>query len=294
MVIGMDAKTENLHDRHEPTAKRTAKDSVFRNLFAMPKYRFQLYRALHPEDEDTKEADLEEMTNESHLLNQQYNDLGFLVKDKLIILVEHQSTWTENIVVRVLLYMVQTWFKYIKDHELNIYDKEKITLPAPELYVIYTGAGADRKPDIITLKDSFFGGRDIDIDCKVKVIIDGKQGDIINQYIRFCHVFNEQVKIYGRTKKAVEETIRICQSENVLREYLEKQRKEVIDIMVTLFDEETIQNNYLASERRKSARDTAGLMNYLWSNGRGAEAQKASNDDDLLNRLLAEYQNQRQ
>lgn len=63
--------------------------------------------------------------------------------------------------------------------------------------------------------------------------------------------------------------------------------------MLALFDEETIQNNYLASERRKSARDTAGLMNYLWSNGRSDEAQRASNDDELLNRLLAEYQSQR-
>lgn len=63
--------------------------------------------------------------------------------------------------------------------------------------------------------------------------------------------------------------------------------------MLALFDEETIQNNYLTSERRKSARDIAGLMNYLWSNGRSDEAQRASNDDELLNRLLAEYQSQR-
>ena len=194
------------------------------------------------------------MTNESHLLTQQYNDLGFLVKDRLIILVEHQSTWTENIVVRVLLYLAQTWYKVIKEHQLNIYDEEKISLPVPELYVIYTGEGAEKKPKTITLKDSFFDGADIGIDCRVDVITDGTQGDIINQYIRFCHVLNEQIKIHGRTRKAVEETIRICQSENVLAEYLEKQRKEVLDIMEALFDEETIQRNFMASERRKSER----------------------------------------
>ena len=43
---------------------------------------------------------------------------------------------------------------------------------------------------------------------------------MINQYVRFCHVFNEQVKLYGRVREAVEETIRICLSKDVLKEYL--------------------------------------------------------------------------
>ncbi|WP_031549359.1 hypothetical protein [Oribacterium sp. FC2011] len=51
------------------------------------------------------------------------------------------------------------------------------------------------------------------------MLYDGAQGDIINQYVRFCHIFNKQVKIYGRTRKAVDETIRICQREAVLEEF---------------------------------------------------------------------------
>ena len=138
------------------------------------------------------------MTLESHLLNQQYNDLGFLVRDRLIILVEAQSTWSENIVIRVLLYVVQTWYKYIKRMKLDVYDEEKITLPKPELYVIYTGRNPGSKPEEISLKENFFGGADIAVDCKVKVLLDGKKGDIINQYVRFCQVFHEQVRIHGR------------------------------------------------------------------------------------------------
>ena len=109
------------------------------------------------------------------------------------------------------------------------YDEEKITLPKPELYVIYTGRNPGSKPEEISLKENFFGGADIAVDCKVKVLLDGKKGDIINQYVRFCQVFNEQVRIHGRTRKAVEETIRICQNEDVLKEYLERQREEVMD-----------------------------------------------------------------
>lgn len=44
----------------------------------------------------------------------------------------------------------------------------------------------------------------------------------------------------GRTKKAVEETIRICIDENVLPDYLKERDVEVMDIMTTLFDEEVM------------------------------------------------------
>ena len=151
--------------------------------------------------------------------------------------------------VRVLLYVAWTWYKYIKQNELDIYDENKIELPEPELYVIYTGG--DSKPGKVSLSESFFGGKNICIDCEVTVLTDGKKGDIISQYVRFCHVFDEQVKIHGRTRRAVEETIRICQGEDVLKEYLERQREEVLDIMEALFDRETTIMNYGASRERK-------------------------------------------
>lgn len=61
------------------------------------------------------------------------------------------------------------------------------------------------------------------------------EGDIINQYVIFTKVCNEQVKLYGRTKKALLETIRICKDRNVLKEYLESREKEVMDIMMVLY-----------------------------------------------------------
>ena len=272
-------------DDNEPTSKWDTKASVFNNLFSEIEYRFQLYKALHPEDKDIRREDIMLMTLESQMVNQQYNDLGIIVRNRLIILVEAQSTWSENIVIRVLLYLVETWNKYIKRMELDIYNREKIKLPKPELYVIYTKEDADTKPNLLTLKDSFFDGGDICVDCTVKVIKDGEKGDIISQYVRFCRVFDEQVKIHGRTLEAVEETIRICKDEKVLEEYLERQREEVIDIMTTLFDQETIMKNHDAT----IARDTTDMMNYLWSNGRGEEAKRASEDRNLLNKLLEEF-----
>ena len=100
---------------------------------------------------------------------------------------------------------------------------------------------------------------------------------------------SEAERIHGKTLKAVEETIRICQDEKVLAEYLKRQREEVIDIMTTLFDQETIMRNHDAAIRREAEKDMAGLMNYLLSNGRNDDALKASTDENFLNKLLADF-----
>ncbi|MCI6483355.1 MAG: hypothetical protein MSA24_03165 [Selenomonadaceae bacterium] len=66
--------------------------------------------------------------------------------------------------------------------------------------------------------------------------------DIIDQYIGFCRVCNEQVALHGRTLKAVKEIIRICRDRNLLKEYLSEREMEVEEIMLTLFDQEHVWN----------------------------------------------------
>ncbi|MCM1088870.1 MAG: hypothetical protein NC419_11985, partial [Muribaculaceae bacterium] len=77
----------------------------------------------------------------------------------------------------------------------------------------------------------------------------------INQYIIFCKVYNEQMKLYGRTRKTITETIRICKDKNVLREYLLDREKEVVSIMMSLFDEEEVIRSYIKSERYEAAQE---------------------------------------
>lgn len=228
-------------------AKHTIKDSVFTNLFQDKKYLMQLYKALHPEDNDITETELSDVTIRNVLTDNIYNDLGFMVGNRLMILVEAQSTWTMNIIVRAMLYLAQTYHDYLERTKQNLYKSKKVQLPIPEVYVIYAG---DRKakPSEVSLSEEFFGGEECSIDIKVKMIYDGKEGDIINQYIVFTQVCNGQIALYGRTKKAVLETIRICKDRDVLKEYLESREKEVIDIMMVLYDEQEIMRSYLESE----------------------------------------------
>ena len=59
------------------------------------------------------------------------------------------------------------------------------------------------------------------------------------------------------TQKAVTETIRICKDRNVLREYLAQREKEVVTIMMSLFDEEQIMKSFIRSERHDADVETA-------------------------------------
>ncbi len=197
------------------------------------------------------------------LVDADYNDLGFSVGNRLMILVESQSTWTLNIIIRALMYLIQTYHDYFKRTNQNLYGSKKVNMPIPELYVIFTG---ERKniPDTISLSKEFFDGSKIAIDAEVKVLYQENEKDIIGQYIIFSKVYNEQRKLYGNTKQAVTETIRICKDRNVLKEYLESKEQEVVDIMMTLFDDEQILKAYAKdiedNKEKETERKTAERM----------------------------------
>lgn len=135
--------------------------------------------------------------------------------------------------------------------------------------MLYTGERKTRSSEI-SLSQEFFAGKDCGIDVRVKMIYDGKEGDIINQYVLFTKICNEQMKEHGRTRKAVMEAIRICKDRDVLREYLSNRESEVVSIMMVLYDEEEIMRSYVESERHDEKIETAKRL---------LQMQKLTNDD---------------
>lgn len=172
--------------------KRSAKDTVFRDLFSRPEYLLQLYQALHPEDTDITEQDLKIVTLQNILANGIYNDLGFLAKDKLLILVEAQSTWSPNIIIRSLIYLMSTYQEYFNENNVFLYGTRTIKMPKPELFVVYTQEKGSH-PDVISFRDTFFPNESCCIEAKANVIYANDSDTIINQYIHFCTVLNQQV-----------------------------------------------------------------------------------------------------
>lgn len=276
----------------EPTAQWGAKNSVFIDLFNIPEYRLQLYKALHPEDTKTTEKDIELITLNPVLLNMMYNDLGMLVKDRLLIFVEAQSTWSINILLRILMYTANTYHDYITERQMNVYGRKKLRVPSPEFYVIYTG---DKKldKDVLSLREDFFCDPKAQLDLYVKVIHTENKDDIIGQYIIFAHVYDEQIKIHGRNRIAAENAIRICQDNGILKEYLKSRQKEVITMMITLFDQDYVLKAYIKDEKRES--EIKGLIEAYQELGASCEEaasrieKKYNLDKEEAEEYLEEY-----
>ena len=246
--------SDDTKQTQEVKAKRTAKNSVFLDLFQDKKNLLELYKTLHPEDTDTTEDKLDIVTIDNVLTDNLYNNLGIMVGgNKLLLLLEAQASWTVNILIRILLYLAQSYHEYFERTSQSLYKSKKVKMPKPELYVIYTG-NKGRKPDIISLSKEFFDGADIDIEIKARVIYESDKDNIINEYIVFCKVFNEQVKVYGMTKQAVTETIRVCKDRNILRQYLSSKEVEVVTIMMSLFDDEQIMRTYAKDMERETTK----------------------------------------
>ena len=203
---------------------RQIKDTVFSDLFGDKTRLLALYRVLHPEDEAASEGDIVNVTMKNILMVDLYNDLGFTVRDKLLLLVEAQSTWIVNVAFRLFLYLAETWGEYVKATEQNIYGTKKITLPATECYVVFTGERKD-KPAVISLFDEFLAlltqssprlnpscpnfkhvADECTIELKARVIFAnedvGEDLDILQQYIAFSRELDKQFKDTGRTVEA--------------------------------------------------------------------------------------------
>lgn len=220
-----------------PEPKRNIKDSLFTYLFSQPEYTQQLYLVLHPEDKDVKQEDFKLITLENVLAVGQYNDLGIQVRDTLILLMEAQSTFSHNIPLRMLMYLANTYKEYVEENHLSLYQSKPVSIPKPELYIIYTG-DAKNVPETLYLSSLYGGAGSVEVE--VKVLHSGKEGDIVEQYITFCEILNEQVKLHGRTDEALHNTIHICLERSILAPFLSSRMKEVVDIMTTLFDQEKV------------------------------------------------------
>ena len=73
--------------------------------------------------------------------------------------------------------------------------------------MVYTG---DRKDiaETLLLSDLYGGAGDAEV--HVKALRGTGNGDIVDQYVRFCKIADEERKRHGRTGKAIEKTLRRC------------------------------------------------------------------------------------
>ena len=230
---------ENEGYRHlvENRVNRNAKDSVFVNLFSYPEYQMQLYKELFPADTTIKQEDLELYKVDRVLTNHPYNDLGLLARKKLIVLAEAESEWSVNIIYRLGGYYYDSMEQFTTQMGMNPHQKAKIDLLDVDAFVIYPGK--EKVPDTISLREVFFGGDKSKPDFIATVIHGDRKPGILQEYMGFCRVLDEQRAIHRgdpAPEKWIEATVEESIKKGYLVRYLSDHKTEVQKIMFEMYN----------------------------------------------------------
>jgi len=216
----------------EIKTKRNHKDSVFTRLFSEKNNLLELYSAIsgksYPES-----TEIEIVTLSDVLYMNQINDIAFVMEDRLIVLIEHQSSINNNMPLRMLRYLSAEYDMIVE--RKNLYKQKRIMIPAPEFIVLYNG---DKKyPDYkeLRLSDSYkFKTPDLYLELMVKVynINKGRNADmatrspVLSGYEEFIAEIKKNLKSM-ELREAIKLAVKACISKNILVSFLERHSSEV-------------------------------------------------------------------
>jgi predicted transposase YdaD len=177
------------------------------------------------------------------------NDLAFILDDRLVILIEHQSTINQNMALRLLLYIARVYEKIIDNKAM--YRDKLIQIPRPEFYVLYNGKSHFPPTKTIRLKNSFkdqdttHTGGLLDLEVTVVNVNLGNNTDLIQKSVTLYDytIFVSKVREFISAKLSLEEaitkTIDYCTNHNILADFLDKHSREVRNMLVYEFDLDT-------------------------------------------------------
>jgi predicted transposase/invertase (TIGR01784 family) len=222
-------------------ANRQYKNSVFTTLFGEKDNALELYNAIQNTNYGA-DTPVEMTTLENVLYMELINDVSFVIDGKIVVLIEHQSTINENMPLRMLLYIAKVYQKITKGEDL--YRERRISIPRPEFIVLYNGK--DEYPDKQTLKLSemfaLYGENcpiELELIVQVYNINKGrnpefaKRSENLNGYEEFIATIREYENNGMLREEAMKKAVKDCISRNVLKEFLEKNGSEVMNMLLT-------------------------------------------------------------
>jgi len=222
------------------------KDSLFSFLFSDPDILRELYCALEditlPENVPVTINTLQEV-----LFIERINDISFEIGGKLVVLLEHQSTISPNMSLRLLMYIARVYEKIIGDR--NIYTTKAIPIPRPEFFVLYNGVAPYPDENVLKLSDAFEssaslglpekGKPALELVVKVININEGKNEEKARKcktlagYRAFIGKVREYEKERGDREEAMKKAVLYCRDHDILKEFLEQNATEVMSMLIT-------------------------------------------------------------
>jgi len=246
----------------EANANKKHKSSVFSALFSTPEVLRELYSAIEgidlPQDTIININTLSEA-----LFMKQINDVSFTINDKIVVMIEHQSTISNNVPVRLLMYIARVYEKII-DKE-KVYRKKLVKIPTPEFIVLYNGKEPFPDRKALRLSDAFTEiaglklpeNNDLMLELVVEVynINHGHNPEILSRSktLDSYSIFMDKINEYNREfnlEESIKIAIKYCIENDILGQFLKEHASEVTNMLM-----EDISIEEIAAIRYKEGRE---------------------------------------
>ena len=231
------------------------KDNVFCMLYREKENLLDLYNALRGSNY-TNVDDLQVTTLNGGSYMKYKNDASFVLNMSLYMF-EQQSSKNENMPLRFLHYLSDVYREMFSNDVLH--RRSMIKIPVPHFVTFYNGLEKwIEEEEEIKLSDMY----EIPVDnpqleLKVQVININKDVDILSKcetlrgYMTFVNKARCKTQVEKKdVKQAVLEAIDECMEENILVDFFEKHREEVVEVSIYDYDEEKVRKT-LADEARE-------------------------------------------
>lgn len=221
---------------------RIYKDRLYKMIFNDKSELLKLYNAINGTHYDDP-AMLTITTLDNAIYMTMENDLSFII-DMRLALYEQQSTVNPNLPLRFLMYITDIYSAYTKD--MNIYGSKKVQIPLLSFVIFYNGVKSQPDRTEFLLSELFHPTTDqpaLELKAVMLNINKGHNQELMNA----CHTLRDYSEYVARIRTysaempltdAVEKAITECIHENILRDFLLKNRAEAKAMSIYEYDEE--------------------------------------------------------
>lgn len=221
---------------------RIYKDRLYKMIFNDKSELLKLYNAINGTHYDDP-AMLTITTLDNAIYMTMENDLSFII-DMRLALYEQQSTVNPNLPLRFLMYITDIYSAYTKD--MNIYGSKKVQIPLPSFVIFYNGVKSQPDRTEFLLSELFHPTTDQPaLELKAVMLNINKWHN--QELMNACHTLRDYSEYVARIRTysaempltdAVEKAITECIHENILRDFLLKNRAEAKAMSIYEYDEE--------------------------------------------------------
>lgn len=227
--------------RTSQVSNREVKSSVFTTYFSDPKNAAQLYSAL--DGVPAEPEDVQYTTLEGVLFVARKNDMAFTVKNRVLVISEHQATVNNNMPLRDVIYYGRTMERLVEAEA--IYRRKLIKIPTPEFYVFYNGDAPFPAEKVLKLSDAYLEKTDDPmLELQVKVInINLPAGHALLEKCRPLYEYSwfiQKIKDYTQEKRDRDEAVTLavkdCMMTGIFADFVQQHGSEAVNMLFTQFN----------------------------------------------------------